>query len=408
MTRSNSCCRPSVWAMAIVTGLTCTSLRSSKAWTADDFSTGTPPPLVLDAPSPPKGAARANSVRTVERDAPEARPRPGATPPKAVAEFEGTPANGLEVTLRAKGPTGEGLRYRWVQTRGPVVRLDNAAGDTARFTVLEGEGPLGFLLVVSDGQEIDVAEVTIPLEGAAQSSEEATASVRADAGDDQLGLVGRQVTLNGVRSQPKGRIGYRWVQVGGPRVRMKIEDGYIYSFLPTSPGVYRFALVVAEGSRISESNLVTVTVGSGLEARLAAVEDTSGSVTSPVPIPTQEIARNGVAAVGCPGPVAEELARVFEDTADRMDLYETYIDAYTEMSKRLEVFLAHNPSRRELWVERLFTPMTARVLEVMRAEGLDLRRPEGQASPLASNQKAALTEQFRLMAEGFRSAGRSR
>ena len=41
--------------------------------------------------------------------------------------------------------------------------------------------------------------------------------------------------------------------------------------------------------------------------------------------------------------VAEPLARVFEDTADRMDLYENYADTFAEMSRRLEPILPDDP-----------------------------------------------------------------
>ena len=66
-----------------------------------------------------------------------------------------------------------------------------------------------------------------------------------------------------MRSEPRGQIAYRWVQTGGPIVRLKIEEGYVYSFVPTVPGIYRFALVVAASGEISEPDEVCVTVGSG-------------------------------------------------------------------------------------------------------------------------------------------------
>src|SRR4051812_27750205 len=67
-------------------------------------------------------------------------------------------------------------------------------------------------------------------------------SLRADAGDDQIGLVGRQITLNASRSEPRGEVGFRWVQVGGPTVPTPTEDGYILAFTPRVAGVYRFAV----------------------------------------------------------------------------------------------------------------------------------------------------------------------
>jgi len=262
---------------------------------------------------------------------------------------------------------------------------------------------MGFMLAVSNDRGVDVAEVSIPLDGFSRSTGSANSPLRADAGDDQLGLVGRQVTLNGVRSEPKGTIGYRWLQVGGPPVRMKLEDGYIYSFLPASAGVYRFALVVASGSQISDPNFVTVTVGSGGALRSAG-ERSAVAVT----IPTQEVARAAIASVGGTAQVGEELARIFEFASDRVDLYESYADAFSELSRRLEDMLARDPGRRNLWVERVFTPLTARVIEVLQAEGLDLRSHEGQTAAMVSNQKDALSEQFRLMADGFRRGASAR
>jgi hypothetical protein len=246
----------------------------------------------------------------------------------------------------------------------------------------------------------DTAELSVPVEGPPRAPQNRV--LQADAGDDQLGLAGRQVTLNGVRSEPRGRIGYRWVQTGGPTVRFKIEDGYVFSFVPTVPGVYRFALVVAAGSEISLPDEVCVTVGTGTRIAGPVGPATSASLPAEGPVPTQEVARAGLAVVRG-GEAAQPLAVVFEDTADRMDLYQTYTEVFGEMSRRLEQSLPADPAQRNAWVERLFNPLTARILDVMRTEGLDLRTPEGQATPLSAPQKAALAEQFRLMAEGFRS-----
>jgi hypothetical protein len=91
-----------------------------------------------------------------------------------------------------------------------------------------------------------------------------------------------------------------------------------------------------------------------------------------------------------------------------MDLYDSYAEAYGEMSRRLEEHLPDDPARRALWVDRLFTPLSGRILDVMRSEGLDLRLPDGQVAPLTTPQKAALAEQFRWISEGLRSASRAR
>jgi hypothetical protein len=284
--------------------------------------------------------------------------------------------------------------------------MDTVTGPIAHFTVPAGIGPLGFLLVVAGPNGSDTTEVTVPLDGMPRAAE--NTALHADAGDDQIGLVGRQITLNGVRSEPRGRIGYRWVQTGGPVVRLEIEDGYVFSFVPMVPGIYRFALVVASGSEISPPDEVTVTVGAGSRNPVPAGPTSTASLPAEAPVPTQEVARSGLAAVRDGSDSAEPLARVFADTADRMHLYHTYAEAFVEMSRRLEEVLPGDAVQRTVWVEKVFSPLSGRTLEVLRAEGLDLGRPEGQTTPLSDSQKALLAEQFRLMAEGFRSVSRAR
>jgi hypothetical protein len=324
-----------------------------------------------------------------------------SVPPRAVATYEGKPAPGATIALRSAGLAADDCRIRWVQVGGAAVQLDRPTEREARFTVPNTEDPLNFVLVVANSQGIDSTQLSIPMKSTGESWDSQT--LHADSGDDQLGLVGRQVTLNGFNSEPRGRIGYRWVQTGGPTVRLKIEDGYVYSFMPTVPGLYRFALVVGSGSRISEPDEVIVTVGSGTRGVLSR-EDASSAES----LPTQEIARRALAALKLGADVAEPLARTFVDTADRMDLYENYADAFAEMSRRLETILPSDASQRTRWVERLFQPLSARVIEVMRAEGLDLRTQEGSSITLSAAQRASLADQFRLMAEGVRSATVSR
>lgn len=378
------------------------------------------PSLVPDAspvpPAVPPTAATPSpvSVGAVPERSRPADPGPSTSVPRAAAAIglrataraEGTAAPGLRVTLHGEDTKGADLRFRWVQTRGPAVQMDDPTAPLTRFTVPTGIGPLGFLLVAAGPDGSDTAELTIPIEGLPRTSE--NTALRADAGDDQLALVGRQVTLNGVRSEPRGRIGYRWVQTGGPVVRCKIEDGYIFAFVPTAPGVYRFALVVASGSEISPADEVAVTVGSGSRAGAPAGPTATASLPVEGPVATQEVARASLAAVRGGQDAAEPLARIFDDTADRMDLYHVYGDAFSELSRRLEEILPGDATKRAVWVERLFNPLSTRTLEVMRAEGLDLRLPEGQTTPLSASQKGALAEQFRLMAEGFRSVSRPR
>ena len=86
-------------------------------------------------------------------------------------------------------------------------------------------------------------------------------SLKAECGQDQIATVGNWVTLSGERSTPAGRIGYRWIQLSGPLPKNINEDGDRLMFLPTEEGTYEFALVVAEGNRISVPDFVLVVVG---------------------------------------------------------------------------------------------------------------------------------------------------
>ena len=77
---------------------------------------------------------------------------------------------------------------------------------------------------------------------------------------------------------------------------------------------------------------------------------------------------------------------------------------FQELSQRLEAIIPIEPNRRKLWLERVFTPLTVGLVPVLQAEGLDLSRPEGQSAPLSSQQRARLSEQFRLIADGFKAS----
>jgi hypothetical protein len=322
-------------------------------------------------------------------------PSPDATRPDAVVSWEGTVAAGHTIVLNGERSRGAGLSYLWTQTQGPAVTLDNPKAASARFTVPEGASRFEFVLSVGNASGLASASVTVAAEapeGLVRTIEEPP---HADAGDDLIGLVGRQLTLNGSRSLPAGRVGYRWVQTGGPAVRLKVEEGAIYSFVPHAPGVYRFALVVAAGDRISEPDTVQVTVGSG--------RGVSGEAIPNPPAQSPEVvARTALASVRGAVAHAEELAQILIQTADRMDLYGNYTEAFSEMSRRFEPLLPEEASRRAAWNERLFAPLTACLVEEMRTEGLDLSQPAGRTAPLTPTQSARLAELLRAMAEGFR------
>jgi hypothetical protein len=314
------------------------------------------------------------------------------SPPKAVAHWEGIPAPGRRILLQGEGSVAAQW-VRWVQTQGPAVAIESPTSRSTGVTVPQGASLLGFTFFVANSLGTDATSLVVRV--TRPDGVPVEPSLRADAGDDQVGIVGRQITLNGSRSEPRGQVGYRWFQVAGPRVRLDLDDGYIYSFVPQAPGVYQFALVVALGSEMSRPHLVTVSIGNpaspfGLEPARDAPEA------------LHDVARAALATVPGGIDVAQSLAEAFDGIADRMDLYHSYAEAYSELCRRLELVLPPDPVRRAVWDERLFAPLTARLVDGMRAEGLDFRRPDAQSMPLTSGQRAKLAELFRSMSRGFR------
>jgi hypothetical protein len=312
--------------------------------------------------------------------------------PTAMAGFEGQPAPGATITLRSDGSIGA-EHFRWIQTQGTPVALGDPTSPAPRFRMPDGEGAVAFALVAANAQGTDVASVEVRT--AAGSPQPDRPVVKADAGDDQVGIVGHQITLNGSRSEPKGQVAYRWLQVAGPKVRLELAEGFVYSFVPQAPGIYEFALVVARGNEISVPDRVAVSVGN--PASPYGIEPTTEA-----PEALHDVARAALGTVPGGLEVGPPLAECFDAVADRMDLYHSYGEAFSELSRRLEPLLPPDAVRRSVWNERLFGPLTARLIEGLRAEGLDLRNPEAQTAALTSAQRARAAELFRSMARGFR------
>lgn len=350
-----------------------------------------PPPAGQETPAPP-------------RLLPDVRHR---EPLRAIIAIEGRPAPGLLVTLHGEQSTGANLSYRWQQVGGTPVTLDDPTAPVARFIAPASGGTLAFLLAVAGADGVDTALVTVPVEGPS-----AGAALHADAGDDQVAVIGRQVTLNGVRSEPRDRIGFRWVQVAGPRVDLKIEQGTVLTFVPSVPGTYRFALVVASDSEISQPDEVEVIAGvlGGTPPGAPQAARTPAPVPIPAPAPAPAAApptlgqftRQALGAIPGGRSAAPTLAASFDEIAGRVDLYESYEELYSELARRLDEVVPVEPARRQPWLDRLFSPLTTHLVETMRPLGLELSTPEGRAASMTDDQRMRLALQFRELADGFR------
>jgi hypothetical protein len=282
--------------------------------------------------------------------------------------------------------------------QGPTTPLDADDQPVATVTIPAQASSLGYLLIVGNARGADVANVAVAVESSRQSAR--GAGLRADAGDDQIGQVGRQVTLNGLRSAPRDRVGYRWIQTAGPAVSLKIEDGHVFTFVPPTNGLYQFALVVASGSEISDPDFVSVAVGVPLPA------PTEEPTAPPTLTSLKELARAALSGVDRGPSVASELGDAFEEVAARIDLYSSYSELMVELTRRLEEIVPADPARRSVWLERVFAPLTVRVIDQMRAEGVDLSRLDGQAAALTRPQRKVLGQQFHLIADGFQAAAK--
>jgi hypothetical protein len=218
-------------------------------------------------------------------------------------------------------------------------------------------------------------------------------SPKADCGEDQYATVGSWVTLSGKASTPADRIGFRWIQLSGPRPKSINEDGERLMFFPTAEGTYEFALVVAEGSRISVPDFVTVAVNA----------DRTSDTTQRQPASQPSLDR---LAMQCASQLddqsaANRLAPAFAHVATRMDLYESYEDVLQGISSCLQPLLPTEPDQRSQWEGRLFLPLTDALIREIRPTGLDLSRPEGIVQPLSSLQKKSMSESYRLIAKGL-------
>jgi hypothetical protein len=358
----------------------------------------------------PRPSTRDEALRVAavgEGTAPAPAPEKKASPPLAAARYEGTAVPGVQVVLRADGSSGPNLRYVWVQTQGPPARLDGEDQASARVTIPDSASLLEFLLIVTNEAGVDRVRLKIPVEG--RPAQAAESGLRADAGDDQIGVVGRQVTLYGGRSEPRGKVAYRWIQTGGPSVRLKLQESHVFSFVPDQPGTYRFALVVASGGAISEPDeveVVTQAIGSPAPGPGPVAAPPRAAAAARGPGSLEEFVRSALAGLEGGPPAAAGLAEAFDGIAERSSLYTTYNGAFSELSRRTDGLVPEDPARRSVWIDRLFGPATTRLVEELRKEGLDLSSGAARDMPLTAAQRQRMAEVFRAIARGCREAAR--
>jgi hypothetical protein len=107
----------------------------------------------------------------------------------------------------------------------------------------------------------------------------------ADAGPDQIALIGTLVTLDGSGSSDADGdpLTYLWTQTGGPAVTLSDETAVSPTFTPMVAGIYTFNLVVYDGTDYSSADTAVSTIkASNIAPALSggAVSPTSGSTSA--------------------------------------------------------------------------------------------------------------------------------
>ena len=363
--------------------------------------------IPAEAPPPATGAREAEAPR-IEVTHTVIRTEPAAVP-------------GARLALQIDRAV-DGARFEWVQVSGPSVEIANPREPAIQITIPDGTDLLGFVLVVARSSVVKVVRVSVPVKRTspgdgvrpqASWGPRPSSAVKADAGDDQVGLVGHRVTLNGARSVPGDGKTARWVQVAGPTVVAPEHQGAFFSFVPGSPGTYRFLLVVAADGEVSEPDEVSVLVGSpptnpvaafGFEPAAAAFAATPPPAPAPLPppppSPEQILERVATRLPDAPR-VSHEVADVMEAVAERTGLYTSFGTLHSELARRLDVVVPGEPDRTA-WVRDVFDPLTAYTARQLLPSGIDLSQPQGVQQTLTSTQQGRLHDHFLNLARAFR------
>lgn len=325
--------------------------------------------------------------------------------------YEGTPRPGSRVVIGPDGPFAPGTSFAWEQVEGPPVAVDDPAAAKIAFVVPQNAPRLAFLLTMRDPEGERKSRVVIPIAAAVTPATDAAAAAepgasraddlelsaadlpapgpQADAGDDQIGLVDRRITLNGGRSRPEGQLGYRWIKLAGPAIEDPRQEGSYYSFVPTAPGLYKFALVVGHQSQVSQPDEVTVEVGQRPTA------ETSSPVGRWIGLLLPSIPQGYETA----GRVAE----IFEAIGQRAPLYSSYSELQSELNRRLQEVIPQDPTLHGVWANQVFGPLSQLTGTEMLAVGVDLRSPAALVAPLDVAQKQRIQTYYQGLAGAFRS-----
>ncbi|MCD9017741.1 alpha/beta fold hydrolase [Parachryseolinea silvisoli] len=205
------------------------------------------------------------------------------------------PTNTVTLTGTASGETT--LTYLWTKRSGPNATLANATTPTLQLTEL-AQGTYVFRLTVRDENSLsafdDVTVTVLP--------EAINMSPVADAGGNQaIKLPTTSVTLSGTGSDADGNVvNFLWSQLTGLPVSIteKVPSkGDVVVVEGLDAGTYTFRLTVTDNDGATDTDDVTVTVGT-VTANLPPIADAGDDVTQYLPDNTVTLHSAGTDADG--------------------------------------------------------------------------------------------------------------
>lgn len=176
----------------------------------------------------------------------------GAALPTVVASGPASGAVNVPLTLDGGASTGTGLSYQWRQIAGPAAGISGADG-AAPTVVPFSTGAYAFEMIVEDSSGAVGAPAVVRFDVVAPGKvlPVASASGPSDAQVGELVILDGRASTGGTR--------YRWTQVAGPWVALEGASATAVFQAPAA-GVYRFDLVVDDGTVRSAPATVTVNV----------------------------------------------------------------------------------------------------------------------------------------------------
>jgi hypothetical protein len=186
----------------------------------------------------------------------------------AWTDFPSTPAANInlnnDLDLQVSGPSGTFLGNVFSGSASTTGGSADRRNNVEQVTLLAPIAGTYTITVRAFNVPSSAQTFALVVSGAVAQGGGGNRAPVANAGADQTGTVGVQVTLDGAASSdPDGNpITFNWTQTGGPTVTLSTPTAATARFTPTVASTYTFQLAVSDGSLVAQDSVV-VTVGGG-------------------------------------------------------------------------------------------------------------------------------------------------